>query len=41
MKKTYDTMDLVVIFFTEEVVRTSQSDNVGDMRESGFPEFLG
>ena len=41
MKKTYDTMDLVVIFFTEEVVRTSQSDNVGDMLESGFPEFLG
>ena len=39
MKKTYQEVDLVLIFFTEEIVRTSQNDNVEDMPE--FPEFLG
>ena len=39
MKKTYHGMDIVVIFFTEEIVRTSQNDNVEDMPD--FPEILG
>lgn len=39
MKKIYQEMELVVIFFTEEIVRTSQNDNVEDMPD--FPEFLG
>ena len=39
MKKIYQEIDLVLIFFTEEIVRTSQNDNVEDMPE--FPEFLG
>lgn len=39
MKKTYQEVDLVLIFFTEEIVRTSQNDNVEDMPD--FPEFLG
>lgn len=39
MKKTYQEVDLVLIFFTEEIVRTSQNDNVEDM--PNFPEFLG
>ena len=39
MKKNYQEMQLDVIFFTEEIVRTSQNDNVEDMPE--FPEFLG
>ena len=39
MKKTYQEVNLVLIFFTEEIVRTSQNDNVEDMPD--FPEFLG
>ena len=39
MKKIYQEIDLVLIFFTEEIVRTSQNDNVEDMPD--FPEFLG
>ena len=39
MKKTYQEVDLVLIFFAEEIVRTSQNDNVEDM--PNFPEFLG
>ena len=39
MKKIYQEMELVLIFFTEEIVRTSQNDNVEDMPD--FPEFLG
>jgi len=39
MKKTYQEIELLVILFTEEIVRTSQNDNVGDMPD--FPEFLG
>ena len=39
MKKTYQEIELLVIFFTEEIVRTSQNDNVEDMPD--FPEFLG
>ena len=39
MKKTYQEVDLVLIFFAEEIVRTSQNDNVEDMPD--FPEFLG
>lgn len=38
MKKIYQEMEMVVIFFTEEIVRTSQNDNVGEMPE--FPEFF-
>ena len=38
MKKTYCEMKMVVIFLTEEIVRTSQNDNVVDMPE--FPEFF-
>jgi hypothetical protein len=38
MKKIYQEIDLVLIFFTEEIVRTSQNDNVEDMPD--FPEFL-
>ncbi len=38
MKNTYQEVELVVIFFTEEIVRTSQNDNVEDMPD--FPEFL-
>ena len=36
MKKNYQEMQLVVTFFTEEIVRTSQNDNVQEMPE--FPE---
>jgi len=39
MKKTYQEIELLVILFTEEIVRTSQNDNVEDMPD--FPEFLG
>ena len=39
MKKIYQEMEMAVIVFTEEIVRTSQSDNVEDMPD--FPEFLG
>ena len=38
MKKTYQEMELGVFLFTEEIVRTSQNDNVEDMPD--FPEFL-
>ena len=31
MKKTYQEIELLVILFTEEIVRTSQNDNVEDM----------
>ena len=39
MKKIYQEMELILVFLTEEIVRTSQNDNVEDMPE--FPEFLG
>ena len=39
MKNTYQEMELVVIFFAEEIVRTSQNDNVEEM--PNFPEFFG
>ena len=38
MKKNYQEMELVLVFFTEEIVRTSQNDNVEDMPD--FPEFF-
>ena len=38
MKKAYDEVKMVVVFMTEEVIRTSQNDNVEDMPE--FPEFF-
>ena len=38
MKKTYQEMELILVFLTEEIVRTSQNDNVEDMPD--FPEFL-
>ena len=38
MKKAYDEIKMVVVFMTEEVIRTSQNDNVEDMPE--FPEFF-
>jgi hypothetical protein len=36
MKKIYENIEIGVIFLTEDVVRTSQNDNVTDMPE--FPE---
>ena len=39
MKKTYQEMELILVFFAEDIVRTSQNDNVEDMPD--FPEFLG
>ena len=39
MKKTYQKMQLVLVLFTDEVVRTSKNDNVEDLPD--FPEFLG
>ena len=39
MKKTYQEMEMLVVFFAEDIVRTSQNDNVEDMPD--FPEFLG
>lgn len=39
MKKTYQEMEMLVVFFSEDIVRTSQNDNVEDMPD--FPEFLG
>ena len=39
MKKIYQEMELVVITFAEEIVRTSPTDNVEDM--SSFPETFG
>ena len=38
MKKAYDEVKMVVVFMAEEVIRTSQNDNVEDMPE--FPEFF-
>ena len=38
MKKTYQEMELILVFFAEDIVRTSQNDNVEDMPD--FPEFL-
>ena len=38
MKKTYQTIELVLIFLNEDVIRTSQNDNVEEMPE--FPEFF-
>ena len=38
MKKNYQEIELLVILFTEEIVRTSQNDNVSDMPE--FPELF-
>lgn len=38
MKKTYQEMELILVFLTEEIVRTSQNDNIGEMPD--FPEFL-
>jgi hypothetical protein len=39
MKKTYQEIEILVVFFAEDIVRTSQNDNVEDMPD--FPEFLG
>ena len=39
MKKTYQEMEMLVVFFAEDIVRTSQNDNVEDMPD--FPEFWG
>ena len=40
MKKTYENVELEVLFFLEEdVIRTSQSDNVTPMPD--FPENFG
>ena len=38
MKKIYQEMELILVFLTEEIVRTSQNDNIGEMPD--FPEFL-
>lgn len=40
MKKIYENVELAVVFFFEEdIVRTSNNDNVTDMPE--FPENFG
>ncbi len=39
MKKIYEEIELVVISLTEEIVRTSQNDNVTDLPD--FPENWG
>lgn len=38
MKKIYQKIELVMILFAEDVVRTSQNDNVEDMPD--FPEIF-
>ena len=38
MKKTYQKFELVLILLEEDVVRTSQNDNVEDLPE--FPEYF-
>ena len=38
MKKTYQKIELVLIFLDEDVVRTSVNDNVEEMPE--FPEYF-
>ena len=38
MKKTYQKIQLVLIIFTEDVVRTSQNDNVENLPD--FPEIF-
>ena len=38
MKKIYQKMELVLILFNEDVIRTSQNDNVEEMPE--FPEIF-
>ena len=40
MKRNYENVELEIVFFcSEDVIRTSQNDNVSDMPD--FPEFLG
>ena len=39
MKKIYENMQIELIFLSEDVVRTSQNDNVTDMPD--FPEDFG
>ena len=39
MKKMYENMQIELVFFVEDVVRTSQNDNVEDMPD--FPENFG
>ena len=37
MKRNYENVELEIVFFcSEDVIRTSQNDNVGEMPE--FPE---
>lgn len=39
MKKTYENIEMQVVFFNEDdIVRTSQNDNLGTMPE--FPEYF-
>ena len=38
MKKIYQKIELVLILFNEDVIRTSQNDNVEDLPE--FPEYF-
>ena len=40
MKRTYDNVELEIVFFcTEDVIRTSKNDNTEDMPD--FPENFG
>ena len=39
MKKTYENIEISLVFLADDVVRTSQNDNVTDMPE--FPENFG
>ena len=38
MKKEYEKIELVLILFAEDVVKTSNNDNVEDLPD--FPEFF-
>ena len=38
MKKEYQKIELGLILFAEDVVRTSQNDNVGELSSDDFPE---
>ena len=40
MKKEYQKIELVLILLAEDVVRTSQNDNVGELSSDDFPEIF-
>lgn len=38
MKKIYENIEITLVFLSEDIVRTSQNDNVTDMPD--FPEDI-